>query len=75
MAYSETGHNINVAHLNQLRRNNNHIQVKIQPSKKPNKTPRTPSTLHSRNQQIAFVQTSKNNYSTKVDDRRCSTKM
>jgi hypothetical protein len=69
MAYSETGHNINVAHLNQLNETIITFGEKYNPAKNRIKLLELQALYTAGNQQIAFVQTSKNNYSTKVDDR------
>ena len=69
MAYSETGHNINVAHLNQLNEMIITFGDKYNPAKNRIKLVELQTLYATGNQEIAKVQTAKNNYSTKVDDR------
>lgn len=69
MAYSETGHNINVAHINQL----NEMIITYGPIYNPAKTRLKLAELQALytagGVQISKVQTAKNFYSTTVDDR------
>lgn len=69
MAYSETGHNINVAHLNQLNEMIITYGEKYNPAKNRIKLVELQALYTSGGEQISFVQTAKNNYSTKVDER------